>query len=135
MNYEERVKLVRDLLKSYYLNLCEITDIEHIIVKHIDGHKWLINEEIPFIISYKDAVHSWEVNVYLPVMTIINNCALDKIFNMDKMALFLRIQDHVFYMSKTGKELNYPYDAINSYVKANVASKFKRFLYYMRIVF
>ncbi len=55
-------------------NSDKMLDIMH---EYIEQHKWLINENIPFVISLEQAFFSWYENVYYPQwaeMTRTNIC-------------------------------------------------------------
>lgn len=55
-----------------------LTDIDltqdHIIeslANHVSTHRWLVNKEIPFTITFDQAIYSWYENVYRPIMCAV----------------------------------------------------------------
>lgn len=50
----------------------EISKVAQTIIAHIDAHKWFINKDIPFTVSFEQAAFSWHENVYKPIVHELN---------------------------------------------------------------
>ena len=125
-NYEQDLQMVRDVLKAEHLTICEIKSIDRIIYNHIMTHKWFINETIPFKVNIEDAIFSWEVNVYEPLMNAINKSGILNYFKgVSKVDLFRKISDHMYYV-----RVEDPIKAVESYAKLFIKSKWKRLAFF-----
>ena len=130
MNYQEKVNAIGLLLKSKHIALCEIRNIENILLNHIETHKYLINENLPFEVNFDEAIFSWEENVYNPMMNAIKKAGLAEHFPMFTITeLFRRVQDHLYYLSVQRGKVVYPDEAVESFFKLNTNSKIKKFFF------
>lgn len=50
-----------------------------LIKGYIDTHKWLINEAIPFVVTFEQAAFSWYENVYQPIIKSLEKSGLGAI--------------------------------------------------------
>ena len=62
----DRVKDLKAMLKQEGINLPRETDWNE-LVQHVEVHKYLINQQIGWTISWADAVFSWYENVFVPI--------------------------------------------------------------------
>ncbi len=133
MDYESKIEIIRTLLKGKHIELCEIKNIETTLLKHIELHKYLINEAIPYEISFDQAIFSWMENVYTPMINAMHRFKLGKQFPMfSEPELFRRVQDHLHFLSIEKGLTIYPEDAIISFVKLNLKSKLRKFLFMVK---
>lgn len=70
-----------------------------VLLNQIEVHKYLINQDIPWVITLDDAIFSWLENVYHPIMQIINLWSVRSAFNDKSDAeLFFAISDHWYFL-------------------------------------
>ena len=130
MTYDEKIQEIRNLLKTKHIQLCEIKNIEDTLLKHIETHKYLINENIPFTVNFDEAIFSWLENVFNPMMLAINKTNLATYFpGIPATELFRRVQDHLYFLSIESGRVIYPDEAVVSFFRFNQPSKFKRLLF------
>lgn len=67
-------------------------EVAQLIQKYVETHKWLINEKIPFEISFEQAVFSWHENVYQPLVRALFRSQLFDIYQKQGKNLFEAIQ-------------------------------------------
>jgi hypothetical protein len=130
MDYQEKIKAIGMLLKSKHIALCDIKNIENILLDHIETHKYLINENLPFEVNFEEAIFSWYENVYNPMMREIMKSGLAEFFPMFSVPeLFRRVQDHLYYLSVRSGKVVYPDEAVVSFFKLNVRSKLLKLVF------
>ncbi|MFA5513555.1 MAG: hypothetical protein WDA17_01385 [Sphaerochaetaceae bacterium] len=84
------------------------------LFNQIEVHKYFINRNLPFIITWEEAAFSWLENVYLPLHYVINQWEVRHAFNgLSPAELFFRISDHWFYLLKEDEETSALYAAID----------------------
>ena len=65
----------------------------------IEVHKYLINQNIPWTITWDDAAFSWLENVYQPIMQVVDRWEIRSAFNnLDRARIFFDISDHWYYL-------------------------------------
>lgn len=67
-------------------------EVAQLIQKYVETHKWLINEKIPFEISFEQAVFSWHENVYQPLVRTLFRSQLFDVYQKQGLTLFEAIQ-------------------------------------------
>lgn len=74
--------------------------------KHIEVHKYFIEEKLPISLSLKQAIHSWYKNVYSHLYSAMEETAVEKIFpQMSRLELYLQISDHMYYLLEEKKNV------------------------------
>jgi hypothetical protein len=65
----------------------------------IEVHKYLINQNIPWTITWDDAAFSWLENVYQPIMQVVDHWEIRSAFNKhDRARIFFDISDHWYFL-------------------------------------
>jgi len=73
------------------------------LLHHVEEHKYLANQTIPYEISMEEAFDSWSLLVHAPLSAAITASGLDKAFpETGKGELFLWVSRHWHYMKKNG---------------------------------
>jgi len=73
------------------------------LLHQIEEHKYLTNQNIPFEISMEDAYESWNMLVYSPLSSAIEEEGLGHAFpETAKGELFLWVSRHWYFMKKGG---------------------------------
>lgn len=66
---------------------------------HIEMHKYLINQTIPWTVSWDDAAFSWIENVFHPIMQVVDRWEVRSAFpNKSRAELFFDISNHWYYL-------------------------------------
>src|SRR6185369_6828172 len=73
------------------------------LLQHIEEHKYLANQTIPYEISLEEAFESWSLLVHAPLSEAIADSGLELAFpEAGKGELFLWVSRHWHYMKKGG---------------------------------
>ena len=73
------------------------------LLRHIEEHKYLANQTIPYEISLEEAFESWNLLVYGPLAEAIDAAGLAHAFpEAGKGELFLWVSHHWHFMKKGG---------------------------------
>lgn len=65
----------------------------------IEVHKYLINQDIPWTISWDEAAFSWMENVFHPIMQVVDQWEVQAAFPTKTRAiLFFEISNHWYYL-------------------------------------
>ena len=89
------------------------------LVDHIEVHKYLINQNINWTITWHDAVFSWYENVYRPIMSIISSVQVRWAFpDMTLGQIFFAVSTHWYYMQESNPDAS-PLDAVHEYLSEN----------------
>jgi len=73
------------------------------LLHHVEEHKYLANQTIPYEISLEEAFESWNLLVYGPLSEAIADAGLAHAFpEAGKGELFLWVSRHWHYMKKGG---------------------------------
>jgi hypothetical protein len=65
----------------------------------IEVHKYLINQDIPWTISWDEAAFSWMENVFHPIMQVVDMWEVQAAFPTKTRAiLFFEISNHWYYL-------------------------------------
>ena len=68
---------------------------------HLEVHKFIVNENSPWTITWDDAVFSWMENVFTPIMQVVNRWEVQAAFPHQKAAqLYFAIADHWYYIQQ-----------------------------------
>ena len=115
---ENRKNTLKAILAPDDLGLDKDADWDA-LVDHIEVHKYLINQEIGWTITWQDAVFSWYENVYRPIMNIISSVQVRWAFSdMTLGRLFFAVNTHWYYMQESNSEAS-PLDAVYEYLSEN----------------
>lgn len=69
------------------------------LVEHVTVHRYLINQRIPWTITWDDAVFSWYENVLVPVLRAAAQWEVRSAFpDKTRGELYLAIATHMYYM-------------------------------------
>ncbi len=69
------------------------------LIEHISVHRYLVNQTIPWTISWDDAVFSWYENVLIPVLRAAAMWEVRSAFpGMSLGRLYLAITTHWYYL-------------------------------------
>lgn len=67
--------------------------------EHVETHKFLINRDIPWVISWDDAVFSWHENVFVPLRNAIQRWDVRASFpGTSDGKLYLGVSTHWYYL-------------------------------------
>ncbi|WP_041394982.1 hypothetical protein [Parasphaerochaeta coccoides] len=70
-----------------------------LLKKQVATHKYLVNQNIPWTISWDDALYSWLENVFNPLMQYISRWEVRSAFpNMTLAQLYFAVSDHWYYL-------------------------------------
>ena len=111
-----------------------ITNEEHKkLINHIEEHKFLLNENIPFEITWDQAVFSWYDNIFRIVESHYNHWTTRILFsNVSISNFYFQVMEHWHYLKKDeSKKTIYIEDAIVNYVKNYSNKKFLRNILYI----
>lgn len=103
------------------------------VLKHIEEHKYLTNQVIPFEISQRDALFSWYEYVYEPLMMAIDGESIVADFpGKTRADLFMMICEHWHYLKENkGREVSVE-EAVRSFGAKYAHSGLSRFFYRIR---
>jgi hypothetical protein len=80
----------------------------------IEVHKYLINQNIPWTISWDDAAFSWLENVFQPIMQVVDRWEIRSAFNhLDRAQLFFDISNHWYYLLEKDPSTYASYAAVD----------------------
>ena len=80
----------------------------------IEVHKYLINQSIPWVISWDDAAFSWVENVFHPIMQVVEHWEVQAAFPAkSKDELFFDISNHWYYLLEKNPNTSAHYAAID----------------------
>lgn len=81
----------------------------------IEVHKYLINQRIPWVINWEDAVFSWVENVFHPIMQVIDRWEVRLAFtDKTESELFFDISNHWYYLLENNPRIS-AHDAATDY--------------------
>ena len=106
-----------DLIKKFdWLGLVvdlQKDEVAKLVYDYINTHKWLINETIPFEITFDQAVFSWYENAYLPMMMAIRDTGLSRLANRAKIStldLIKKVSTSHYYLNSDLSKGYYSYE-------------------------
>lgn len=71
------------------------------IADHVQNHKYFVNENIEWTITWDDAVFSWYENVYTPMMRAISAWEIRSAFpNKSRGQLYLAVATHWHFLKE-----------------------------------
>lgn len=80
----------------------------------IEVHKYLINQNIPWTITWDDAAFSWVENVFRPIMQVINRWEVRSAFSeLSTSELYFDISNHWYYMLEHDSDVSAQLAAID----------------------
>ena len=103
------------------------------VLSHIEEHKYLTNQVIPYEISQREALYSWYENVYEPLMMAIDSESIVSAFpGKTRADLFMMICEHWHYLkSDRGRDV-YVDEAVRSFGARYAHAGLARFYYRLR---
>lgn len=103
------------------------------VLSHIEKHKYLTNQEIPYEISMREALFSWYENVYEPLMMAIDSENIVSAFpGKTRGDMFMWICSHWHFLKEEKKRDVYVEEAVRSFGAKFADGRFARFYYRMR---
>ena len=79
----------------------------------IEVHKYLINQTIPWTISWDDAAFSWVENVFHPIMQVVDRWEVSSAFpTLTQAQLYFDISNHWYYLLEKHPYVSAHYAAI-----------------------
>lgn len=101
------------------------------IVHHIEVHRYLINQNIPWKISWADAVFSWYENVFAPIRRAVEAWEIKAAFPDRSMGqLYLAVATHWHFLKESQADV-LPEEAardFSAHYGQGLARWFSRFL-------
>lgn len=86
--------------------------------QQISTHMYLVNQNIPWVITRDDAIFSWQENVFTPIMDALNSWTIRLACrNLSEAELFFAVSDHWYYLLETDNRIS-AYDAAADYAAA-----------------
>ena len=83
--------------------------------QQISTHAYLVNQNIPWVITREDAVFSWQENVFVPVMEALRSWTIRKACrNLSEAELFFAVSDHWYYLLEKDSRIS-AYEAATDY--------------------
>lgn len=80
----------------------------------IEVHKYLVNQNIPWQISWDEAAFSWSENVFLPVIQVLDKWEVKSAFNHRPLSkLYFDVSDHWYYLLERDPKVSAQYAAID----------------------
>ncbi len=124
------VGAVKDMMRSE--NLSFTTEEEWVeLARHIEVHKYLINQTIPWTVSWDDAVFSWYDTVYRDLVRAIETWEVRSAFPQMRIGrLYLAVSTHWHYLKERHPEVTAEEAARNfaAIYGAGLGRLFSRFL-------
>ena len=126
----DRIRTLQDMLRAEGLELR--SDQEWLeLADHIEVHKYLINQEIGWTVTWDDAVFSWFDTVYRPLKQAINGWEIRRAFpHKSDGQLYLAISTHWHFLKERHPDVT-PEEAAHDFAAhygSGVARWFSRFL-------
>ncbi|POR01314.1 hypothetical protein AU468_08330 [Alkalispirochaeta sphaeroplastigenens] len=95
-----RTKDLQLLLQDEHLQLHRDEDWQA-LAEHVEVHKFLINQSIPWTITWDDAIFSWYENVYTPLNRAIDHWEVRGAFpGKTRGQLYLAVSSHWYYLQQ-----------------------------------
>ena len=80
----------------------------------IEVHKYLINQRIPWTISWDEAAFSWTENVFRSIMQVIDNWEVRLAFSdKTESELYFEISNHWYYLLEKNSQVTAYYAAVD----------------------
>lgn len=80
----------------------------------IEVHKYLINQVIPWTITWYDAAFSWLENVFHPIMQVLMRWDVRSAFAHTKIDdLFFAVSDHWYYLLEKNPDVTAQFAALD----------------------
>lgn len=126
----DRIRTLSEMLRPEGMDLRN--DMEWLeLVDHIDVHKYLINQEIGWTVSWDDAIFSWYENVYRPMRRAVELWEVRRAFpHKTGGQRYLAITTHWHYLKERDSEVT-PEEAARDFAAhygSGLARWFSRFL-------
>ena len=95
-------------MDTLHFNTAEFAGARHEdLLHHVEEHKYLANQTIPYEISLQEAYDSWMLLVHGPASEAIEKEGLDKAFPaVGKGELFLWVSRHWHHMKQRNPEVS-----------------------------
>lgn len=107
-------EVLQNVFKEHTLTEQELNKLH----THVEEHKYFLNEDIPFTVTWDQAIFSWYDNIYRHVKNYFFTWIVRTAFpNMNTAEFYFQVMDHWHYMKKSDflQEM-YLEDAVKSYV-------------------
>lgn len=123
MEEKKDLQGLRDvLMRDEFLPICDRFDD---VVKHIEEHKYYVNELFPWEITWEQAVFSWYENIFIDVKRILSSKVAKFVVGEDSnVEFYFKTMDHWHFMKKEGKDITYD-EAAHDYIKKNAKPFFR----------
>lgn len=100
------IMTLKAMLKGEQLDLRHDHEWEE-IAEHVQAHKYFVNEEIAWTISWDDAVFSWYENVYVPTRRAIDQWEIRAAFPGKSLGqLYLAVATHWHFLKERNPEIS-----------------------------
>lgn len=84
-----------------------------LVADQIAVHKYLINQQIPWIISWDDAAFSWLENVFYPIMQVADLWEVRSAFpHTSRAQRYFAISNHWYYLLEKDPHISAEYAAV-----------------------
>lgn len=109
----------KEILQASFVNHTLTTEQFNKLHTHIEEHKYFLNEDIPFEVTWDQAIFSWYDNIYRHIRNYLTTWVVRVCFpNISMAEFYFQVMDHWHYMKKSDfRGEVYIEDAIISYVK------------------
>ena len=105
------------------------------VLNHIEEHKYLTNQAIPYTITMQEALFSWYENVYEPLMMAIDSENIVAAFpGKTRGDMFMWICSHWHFLKQEKKRDVYVEEAVRSFGAHFANGRFARWFYRIRTV-
>jgi len=82
--------------------------------QHIEMHKYLINKNIPWTVTFEEAAFSWGENVFFPIMETLRRWEVKHAFkHIPLNELFFQVSDHWYFLQESNPNVPAQYAAID----------------------
>ena len=128
---ERDVETLRAVVREQKLDLRSEEEWRELI-EHIDVHRYLINQRIPWTITWDDAVFSWYENVLIPVVRAASHWEVRNAFpQKSRGQLYFAIATHWYYLLERDATVSPEYAAVDFAAQygSGLASWFSRFVH------
>lgn len=126
----DEIHALQHMLKAEAIDLTTEAEWRE-IAEHIRVHRFLINQVIPWTISWEDAVFSWYENVMRPIMQAADAWEIRSAFpDKTRGQLYLAVTTHWHYLKERDGSVTPEYAARDfaGHYGRGLASWFSRFL-------
>ncbi|MFW6247316.1 MAG: hypothetical protein ACOC22_04060 [bacterium] len=121
----------KKVFEKVFINHAVTDKEQEKLMKHIEEHKFFLNQDIPFEVTWDQAVFSWYDNIFRHVRNYYTHWATRFLFpGISVSEFYFQVMDHWHYMKKNDfrDELGEYYieEAVIDYAKRYSKKKFLR---------